>query len=64
MPYLADLGLLAPRTLLVHMTDVTDEEIALVAASGASVAHNPRSNMKLAGGWCPAQKLADAGVGQ
>lgn len=62
VPYLEGLGLLAPRTLLVHMTDVTDEEIALVARSGACVAHNPRSNMKLASGWCPAQKLADAGV--
>lgn len=62
IPYLADLGLLTPRTLLVHMTDVTDEEIALVAERGANVSHNPRSNMKLASGICPVQKFLDAGV--
>jgi len=62
VPYLADLGLLTPRSVLVHMVDIDEADIATVAASGASVAHNPRSNMKLASGFCPAQKLLDAGV--
>lgn len=60
--YLHDLGLLTPRTLLVHMTDVTDEEIALTACSGASVSHNPRSNMKLASGTCRTHAMLEAGV--
>jgi 5-methylthioadenosine/S-adenosylhomocysteine deaminase len=56
------LGLLGPAFVAVHMTQLTDEEIALVAATGASVAHCPESNLKLASGFCPAAKLLAAGV--
>ncbi|BBD07600.1 amidohydrolase [Desulfovibrio ferrophilus] len=62
VPYLADLGLLTPRSLLVHMVDIDENDIDLVAKAGAGVSHNPRSNMKLANGFCPAQKFMDAGV--
>lgn len=56
------LGLLGPRTQCVHMTDLGDEDIALVAASGAHVIHCPQSNMKLASGACPVGRLRAAGV--
>jgi 5-methylthioadenosine/S-adenosylhomocysteine deaminase len=56
------LGLLSPQTLCVHMTEVDETDIALLRASGASVAHCPRSNLKLASGFCPAAKLLEAGV--
>lgn len=59
---LARLGCLGPGTVLVHMTDVTAQEIALVAASGVGVSHNPRSNMKLASGQAPAAQMLAAGV--
>lgn len=62
VPYLADLGLLTPRSLLVHLVDINEEDIRLVAETGAGVSHNPRSNMKLANGFCPVQKLMDASV--
>ncbi len=62
VPYLADLGCLTPRAVLVHMTDLTDGEIAAVAASGAGVSHNPRSNMKLACGHAPVAEMLAAGV--
>ncbi|MBU1004154.1 MAG: amidohydrolase [Proteobacteria bacterium] len=62
VPYLADLGLLTPRSLLVHMVDIDETDIRLVAESGAGVSHNPRSNMKLANGFCPVQQLMDAGI--
>ncbi|MEP1470578.1 MAG: TRZ/ATZ family hydrolase [Halieaceae bacterium] len=56
------LGLLGPRSQCVHMTDLGDQDIALLAATGAHVVHCPQSNMKLASGTCPVGKLLDAGV--
>lgn len=59
---LNELGLLSPRLLAVHMTQLTDEEIKLVAETGTHVLHCPESNLKLASGFCPAYKLQQAGV--
>lgn len=56
------LGALSPRFLAVHMTRVTDEEIPLLCRSGAHVVHCPESNLKLASGFCPAERLRQAGV--
>ena len=59
---LNDLGLVSPRLLAVHMTHLTDEEIAQFAATGAHVVHCPESNLKLASGFCPVHKLQQAGI--
>ncbi|HEY0634968.1 MAG TPA: TRZ/ATZ family hydrolase [Gammaproteobacteria bacterium] len=59
---LTELGLVGPRLLAVHMTQLTDEEIAQFAASGAHVVHCPESNLKLASGFCPVAKLLKHGV--
>ncbi len=59
---LSDLGLLTPRLIAVHMTQLTDEEISQLAENGVHIAHCPESNLKLASGFCPVQKLLDAGV--
>jgi 5-methylthioadenosine/S-adenosylhomocysteine deaminase len=56
------LGLLSPNLLAVHMTQLTDDEIALCAKSGVHVVHCPESNLKLASGFCPVGKLLAAGV--
>ena len=56
------LGLLTPRLLAVHMTQVLPEEIQTLAERGVHVLHCPESNLKLASGFCPAQQLIDAGV--
>ena len=56
------LGLLGPRSQCVHMTDLGDQDIALLASTGAHVVHCPQSNMKLASGTCPVGKLLSAGV--
>jgi 5-methylthioadenosine/S-adenosylhomocysteine deaminase len=56
------LGLLGPRTQCVHMTDLGDQDIALLAATGAHVVHCPQSNMKLASGICRVSDLLAAGV--
>jgi 5-methylthioadenosine/S-adenosylhomocysteine deaminase len=56
------LGLLGPGLIAVHAVHLTDEEIALLARHGASVAHCPTSNLKLASGFAPVAKIAAAGI--
>ncbi|MCW8963252.1 MAG: amidohydrolase family protein, partial [Gammaproteobacteria bacterium] len=59
---LDELGLLTPNLMAVHMTHLQDEEIERFSRTGAHVVHCPQSNMKLASGFCPVQRLLDAGV--
>ena len=56
------LGLVSPSLVAVHMTQVTDEEVARFTEAGAHVVHCPESNLKLASGFCPVARLLDAGV--
>ena len=56
------LGLIGPRTLCVHMTDLGEQDMALLAETGAHVIHCPQSNMKLASGSCPVNGLISRGV--
>lgn len=56
------LGLLNPRMMAVHMTQLTDEEIALSAEQGIHIVHCPESNLKLASGLCPVARLIEAGA--
>ena len=59
---LTDLGLVTSSLMAVHTTQLIDDEIAALAAAGASVVHCPRSNLKLVSGACPVGKLQTAGV--
>ena len=59
---LAGLGLVGPNLISVHSVHLTPEEIALLARHGASVAHCPTSNLKLASGFAPVAALLAAGV--
>jgi len=56
------LGLLNPALIAVHMTQITDTEIALMAETGAHIVHCPESNLKLASGFCPVAQCLAAGV--
>jgi 5-methylthioadenosine/S-adenosylhomocysteine deaminase len=59
---LKNLGLLGPQLIAVHAVHLTEEEIGLLARHGASVAHCPTSNLKLASGIAPIAQLLEAGV--
>ena len=59
---LASLGLLGPRFQAVHMTQISDADIALLVESNSNVIHCPESNLKLASGFCPVEQLWQAGV--
>ncbi|OCR26304.1 N-ethylammeline chlorohydrolase [Pseudomonas syringae] len=56
------LGMLGPRFQAVHMTQISDEDLALLVESNSSVIHCPESNLKLASGFCPVERLWQAGV--
>jgi 5-methylthioadenosine/S-adenosylhomocysteine deaminase len=56
------LGLVSPRLLAVHATQLLPAEIDLLAEAGAHVIHCPESNLKLASGICPVTDLLKAGV--
>jgi 5-methylthioadenosine/S-adenosylhomocysteine deaminase len=60
--YMASLGLLGPGTVLAHGVWLDDAEIALLAEHGASLVHNPMSNLKLKSGVAPIRRLHEAGV--
>lgn len=59
---LMDLGLLSPLTQCAHMTQVNEIDIAILQQSGAHIIHCPESNLKLASGFCPVDKLLNAGI--
>jgi 5-methylthioadenosine/S-adenosylhomocysteine deaminase len=60
--HLDHLGLLDERTVLAHCVHLDDEEIAILARSGATAVHNPVSNLKLGSGIARIPDLLEAGV--
>jgi len=56
---LASRGALAEGDLIAHGVHLDDSEINSVRASGAFVAHNPRSNMNNGVGYAPAMSLGE-----
>lgn len=62
LKHLYDLGILSPAFQAVHMTQIDDEDIEILQKTGTTVVHCPESNLKLASGFCPVQRLLDAGI--
>lgn len=56
------LRLLTSRLLAVHMTQLQEQEIETLAATGVRILHCPQSNLKLASGFCPVEALMRAGI--
>lgn len=59
---LADAGFLSADTTVVHATHLSDDDISLLADSGATVAFCPTTERDLADGIGPARALHQAGV--
>ncbi len=60
--YLADLGVLAAQPSLVHMVEVDEDDVRLVARAGCVVVHCPRSNGALGSQVFPWALYARHGV--
>ncbi len=59
---LNDIGLISPRLIAVHMTQLNDEDFDIIKEKKTSIVHCPESNMKLASGACPVTKLESHGI--
>lgn len=60
--YLDSLGILSPRVIAAHCVWLSDEDVSLLAKRGVNVASCPVSNLKLASGIAPLERLLDGGV--
>jgi 5-methylthioadenosine/S-adenosylhomocysteine deaminase len=62
VPWLASVGALGPSTQLAHSVWLDDDELGLIAKSGATVAHCPVSNMYLASGVARIPEMLAMGI--
>jgi len=60
--YLNNLGLLKDSTVLAHCIHLNDEEMKILAKSGANIAHCPGSNLKLGSGIARIPELLSLGA--
>jgi cytosine/adenosine deaminase-related metal-dependent hydrolase len=60
--HLHQLGVLSPRFSIAHGVWLSEEDIQIMAATGAAVSHNPSSNLRLRAGVAPLNQLIAAGV--
>ncbi len=59
---LHDLKFLDQNVLAVHASQLNEEDIDILVATQTQVIHCPESNMKLASGICPIEKLLEKGL--
>jgi 5-methylthioadenosine/S-adenosylhomocysteine deaminase len=62
IPYVKKQDVFDAEVLAAHCVHVDDGEIKTLAHHHASVAHNPSSNLKLASGFAPVNKMLEAGL--
>ena len=60
--YAESLDALGPDDFFAHGVHLDESEVERLADAGTAVVHCPASNMKLASGMAPVQRLRDAGV--
>ncbi len=62
VPYMKKCGLFEAKVLAAHCVHVDEGEIRTMQHLGAGVAHNPSSNLKLASGFAPVQRMLELGL--
>jgi guanine deaminase len=60
--HLDELGVLGPHFTVAHGVWLDDDDMARLGGHGASIAHNPGSNMRLGAGLADARAMLDARV--
>ncbi len=59
---LYDIGLVTPKLLAIHMTQLDERDLEILQECKPNIVHCPESNMKLASGVCPVEKLSSLGI--
>lgn len=59
---LHDIGMVSSDMIAIHMTQLNDNDFAILKQTKPSIVHCAESNMKLVSGACPVQKLLDMGI--
>lgn len=59
---MCELGLFEIPTVAAHCVHLSDEDIEILAENNVSVVNNPTSNLKLANGFAPVEKMIKKGV--
>ncbi|MDP2777175.1 MAG: amidohydrolase family protein [Anaerolineales bacterium] len=62
VPYIKKQGLLEAKVIAAHCVHIDIGEIITLQHVNAGVAHNPSSNLKLASGFAPVQKMLENGL--
>lgn len=62
IPYVKKQNIFDAKVLAAHCVHIDDGEIKTLLHHHAGVAHNPSSNLKLASGFAPVQKMLDSGL--
>jgi 5-methylthioadenosine/S-adenosylhomocysteine deaminase len=60
--YTAAAGLLKPHTNVIHAVWVDDDDLDAIAEAGATVVHNPVSNLRLGSGVLPWRAMLNHGI--
>lgn len=56
------LDMINPQLIAVHMTEINDRDFEILQQMKPNIVHCPESNMKLASGICPVDKLLKHGI--
>lgn len=62
VPYIKKQNLLEAKVLAAHCVHIDEGEMRTLKHAGAGVAHNPSSNLKLASGIAPVNKMLEVGL--
>jgi 5-methylthioadenosine/S-adenosylhomocysteine deaminase len=60
--HIETLGVLGPHFTAAHAVWLDDDDISRLADHGATVAHNPGSNLRLGSGIAPARRMRERGL--
>ena len=60
--YANSIGFLDSETILAHQVNNTENDLAIIKATGAKVVHNPLANTILGSGMPPLKKMTEMGI--
>ncbi len=62
VPYIKKHGILEAKVIAAHCVHIDSGEMRTLLHAGAGISHNPSSNLKLASGFAPVQKMLESGL--